>query len=114
MVCYQINNYGERHKDMQKDLLLKAISNIGLYTHSESAILKKMIEISINNIAVIQAKDLKNQIPLSHTAIYSSLKTLQLKGVITKLQSQPHSYELNQEKLEYAVNLYKNVHSKKS
>ncbi len=114
MVCYRINNYGERHKDMQKDLLLKAISNIGLYTHSESAILKKMIEISINNIAVIQAKDLKSQIPLSHTAIYSSLKTLQLKGVITKLQSQPHSYELNQEKLEYAVNLYKNVHSKKS
>jgi len=99
---------------MQKDLLLKAISNIGLYTHSESTILKKMIEISINNIAVIQAKDLKSQIPLSHTAIYSSLKTLQLKGVITKLQSQPHSYELNQEKLEYAVNLYKNVHSKKS
>ena len=99
---------------MQKDLLLKAISNIGLYTHSESAILKKMIEISINNIAVIQAKDLKSQIPLSHTAIYSSLKTLQLKGVITKLQSQPHSYELNQEKLEYAVNLYQNVHSKKS
>ena len=98
---------------MQKDLLLKAISNIGLYTHSESAILKKMIEISINNIAVIQAKDLKSQIPLSHTAIYSSLKTLQLKGVITKLQSQPHSYELNQEKLEYAVNLYKNVHSQK-
>ena len=73
-----------------------------------------MIEISITNIAVIQVKDLKSQIPLSHTAIYSSLKTLQLIGVITKLQSQPHSYELNQEKLEYAVNLYKNVHNKKS
>ena len=98
-------------KDMQKDLLFKAIPNIGLYTQAESAILKKMIEISINNIAVIQAKDLKKQIDLSHTAVYSSLKTLQLKGVITKLQSQPHSYELNQEKLEYALNLYKNVHN---
>ena len=28
-------------KDMQKDLLFKAIPNIGLYTQAESAILKK-------------------------------------------------------------------------
>jgi len=96
---------------MQKDLLLKAIPNIGLYTPAESAILKKMIKISIKNVAVIMAKDLKSQLSLSHTAVYSSLKTLQLKGIITKLQSQPNSYELNQEKLEYALNLYKNVHN---
>jgi len=96
---------------MQKDLLLKAIPNIVLYTPAESAILKKMIEISINNVAVIMAKDLKSQLFLSHTAVYSSLKTLQLKGIITKLQSQPNSYELNQEKLEYALNLYQNVHN---
>jgi Fe2+ or Zn2+ uptake regulation protein len=96
---------------MQKDLLLKAIPSIGLYTPAESAILKKMIEISINNVAVIMAKDLKKQLSFSHTAVYSSLKTLQLKGVITKLQSQPNSYELNQEKLEYALNLYQNVHN---
>jgi len=93
----------------KKDLLSKAISKIGLYTQAESAILNKMIEVSIDNIAVIQAKDLKKQIELSHTAIYSSLKTLQLKGIITKLQSQPHSYALNQEKLEYAINLYKSL-----
>jgi hypothetical protein len=96
---------------MQKDLLLKAVPSIGLYTPAESAILKKMIEISINNVAVIMAKDLKKQLSFSHTAVYSSLKTLQLKGVITKLQSQPNSYELNQEKLEYALNLYQNVHN---
>jgi predicted transcriptional regulator len=94
---------------MKKDLLYKAIPNIGLYTQAESAILEKMIKASIGDIAVIQAKDLKKQLNLSHTAIYSSLKTLQLKGVIEKLQSQSNSYKLNQEKLEYAVQLYKNM-----
>lgn len=94
---------------IQKDLLYKAISNIGLYTQAESAILEKMIRASIGNVAVIQAKDLKQQLNLSHTAIYSSLKTLQLKGIIEKLQFQRNSYRLNEEKLEYAVQLYKNV-----
>ena len=94
---------------MKKDLLYKAIPNIGLYKQAESAILEKLIRVSIDNIAVIQANDLKKQLNLSHTAIYSSLKTLQFKGVIEKLQSQSNSYKLNQEKLEYAIQLYKNV-----
>lgn len=94
---------------MKKDLLYKAIPNIGLYTQAESAILEKMIRVSIDNVAVIQASYLKKQLNLSHTAIYSSLKTLQLKGVIEKLQSQSNSYKLNREKLEYAIQLYKNM-----
>jgi len=94
---------------MKKDLLYKAIPNIGLYTQAESAILEKMIKVSIDNVAVIQANYLKKQLNLSHTAIYSSLKTLQLKGVIEKLQSQSNSYKLNREKLEYAIQLYKNM-----
>ena len=60
---------------MKKDLLYKAIPNIGLYTQAESAILEKMIKASIGDIAVIQAKDLKKQLNLSHTAIYSSCRS---------------------------------------
>ena len=93
----------------KKDLLFKAIPVVGLYTNAESSIIKKMINVAIGNVAVIQVKELKRQLDLSHTAVYSSLKTLQLKEVITKLQSQPHSYEINLIKLEHIITLYQNI-----
>ena len=95
----------------QKDLLIKAIPAVGLYTNAESSIINKMIHVAIGNVAVIQVKDLKKQLCLSHTSVYSSLKTLQLKNVITKLQTQSHSYEINLSKLEHVITLYQNIES---
>jgi predicted transcriptional regulator len=89
--------------------LIEAFIKVGLYTPAEASILKKMLEIETKGIVLVPAKTLKQVLNLSHTAIYSSLKTLQLKGVITKLSDQPHSYKINYLKLEEAISLYKKI-----
>lgn len=90
-------------------LLLEAFSNVGLYTQAETTILQKILEVETDSVAIIPAKNLKKVLKLSHTAIYSSLKTLQLKGVITKLNDIPHSYKVNYPKLDEAISLYKKM-----
>ena len=90
-------------------LLIEALNNVGLYTSAESTILQKILKVETDGVALIPAKILKDVLDLSHTAIYSSLKTLQLKGVITKSTDQPHSYKVNFQKLEEAINLYKKI-----
>lgn len=94
---------------IDNQLLFEAFSNVGLYTQAESTVLKKIIDVETDGVSVVPAKTLKQILQLSHTAIYSSLKTLQLKGVITKLTDQANSYKVNHTKLEEALSLYKKI-----
>lgn len=91
---------------LDKNKLLQALERVNVHTLVESKILQKFIALEENNIAVIKSKDLKEQLDVSHTAIYSSLKNLQLKGVITKIKTLRDSYELNEKKLASIIDIY--------
>lgn len=94
---------------VDNQLLFEAFSNIGLYTQAEAIVLQKILDVETDGVSVVPAKTLKQVLQLSHTAIYSSIKTLQLKGVIIKSNDQPHSYKVNHTKLEEAISLYKKI-----
>lgn len=98
--------------NISKSLLLEAIPNIGVYTRAETEILKKLIDIEVDNISVIPIKALKSQLSLSHTSVYSSLKSLQNKQLIEKVYNQSNSYKLNTDKLNHIIKLYKNINTK--
>ena len=70
-----------------------------------SNILKEMINVEENNIACIKAIYLTEKLKVSRTAIYSSLKMLELKGYIKKLRTLRDSYRLNEEKLQDILNI---------
>ena len=91
---------------LDKNKLLQALERVNVHTLVESKILQKFIALEENNIAVIKSKDLKEQLDVSHTAIYSSLKNLQLKGFITKIKTLRDSYELNEKKLASIIDIY--------
>jgi predicted transcriptional regulator len=91
---------------LNKTSLIEAIQRVRFFTTVENNILQELVKIEENKIAFIRAQDLKEKLNVSRTAIYSSLKNLQLKGCINKSHSLKDSYELNEEKLQSTIDIY--------
>ncbi len=92
--------------ELNKQHLTEAIQRVSLFTTVENNILQELIRVEKNNIAFIKAQDLKEKLNVSRTAIYSSLKNLQLKGYINKLHNLKDSYELKQNQLQSVLDIY--------
>ena len=95
--------------ELNKNKLQEALQTVALYTCTETQILQKFLNIETEGIVVIKSTDLQKQLGVSHTAIYSSLKNLEFKGVLIKLRDQRNSYKLNVEKLESIIKIYDNI-----
>lgn len=92
--------------ELNKKHLTEAIQRVSLFTTVENNILQELVRVEENNVAFAKAQDLKDKLNVSRTAIYSSLKNLQLKGCINKLHNLKDSYELNEEKLQSILDTY--------
>ena len=86
---------------IDKNKLKKAVSLSSFFTVAESNILQEMIDIEKDSVVIISPKELQFKLKLSHTAIYSSLKNLRLKGVLSKVEEKISCYKLNESKLEH-------------
>ncbi len=93
-----------------KDSLLKAVDNYDLYTPAEKKVLKTLIEISINNIAIISVKKLTALANISRPIVYKALATLQKDNTIERTihgTSKKRSFTIKQNKLLEIAQYYK-------
>jgi Fe2+ or Zn2+ uptake regulation protein len=94
-----------------KDLLLEAINSYEMYSNTQNALLKILVMLEINNVASVGIQYLMTQLKLSRAQVYNALRNLQNDDAITKIRlknTKQDSYQLNQEKLDYIVQLYHN------
>lgn len=73
-----------------KELLLKAIDNYDLLTQSGKIVLKSLIKLAIDDVVIINIKELSKLSKVSRPAVYSSLKILEDSGFIER-QTSPGS-----------------------
>lgn len=92
--------------NINKDNLLNALQRVTMFTNVENKMLQILIEVEDDNIAICSIANLIKKIAVSRTAIYSSLKNLQLKGFVVKLHNLKDSYEFNEEKLQFILDTY--------
>lgn len=93
-----------------KELLLKAIDHYDIYTSKQREILKALIGISVNDIAVITPKELTELLNTTKATIYYSLTRLKEDEIIITQKGKNdrfNAYRLNSTKLEDILTGYK-------
>ena len=70
-----------------KALLLKAIDNYELITHNERLVLKTLVQIAVDNIAVINIKKLSELTKVSRTLIYKAIDSFAQHGLVERGKS---------------------------
>jgi hypothetical protein len=79
-----------KNKDQNKELLMKAIDNYALLPKTGRVLLKTLINLAIDDIIVINIKELSKLSNISRPSVYSSLKVLEDNGFIQR-QNNPRS-----------------------
>ncbi len=93
-----------------KELLLKAIDHYDVYTPKQREILKILIGISVNDIAIITPRELTNLLGTTKATIYYSLTRLKDDEIIISQNGEKERfsmYRLNNTKLEDILTVYK-------
>ncbi len=93
-----------------KELLLKAIDSYDLYTPAAKKVLKTLMDISINNIAIISVKKLTQLSTISRPIVYKALATLQKDNVIERMiqgTSKKSSFTIKYNRLSEIEQYYK-------
>jgi len=86
-----------------------AIESSDYLTMSETIVLMKIIDLEENNISLLNPREIKNDLNLSHTAIYNAINKLKAKGIITQLNVKKNCYRINEESLDYLYKLSKKI-----
>ena len=73
-----------------KDLLMKAIDSYALFPPTGRILLKALINLAIDDVVIINIKELSNLCKISRPAVYSNLKILEDNQMIER-QNQPGS-----------------------
>ena len=105
-------------KDRQ--ILLDAINNYDLYNNTEKSVLKTLIDISINNVAIVSVKKLTVLSKVSIPMVYKALATLEKDMVVKRVihgTSKKSSFTINENKLyeitkHFKLHLEKNIYLK--
>lgn len=100
---------GKMETNNELELLIKAIDNYDLYIGSEKEILKTMLKIATDNIAIINANSLIQITGYSKPVIYKVIKKLERDKIIvnTNSKSEPKSrFKINQDKLDEIINAF--------
>jgi DNA-binding transcriptional ArsR family regulator len=93
-----------------KSLLMEAIDNYDAYSPKQREILKALVGISINDIAVITVARLVKQLDTTKPTVYSSLARLKDDEIIISMNKERerlNTYKLNSTKLDHIVTAYK-------
>lgn len=96
---------------MEKTLLLKAIEDFEPYTKPQRNMLKSLVGVSVENVANASCAYLMKNSNLSRPSIYLNLKKFEKEGFITRIKktgNKQDSFQLNEEKLNYIIQLYQN------
>lgn len=95
-----------------KEKLLEAIEDYTIYTPKQRELLKILVGISVDNIAVITPLALTKLLNTTKATIYHSIKCLTKDGIIqrdnTKSSYRFGEYHLNSEKLKSILTSYEN------
>src|SRR4051812_23562025 len=100
--------------DDKQKLIFEAIDNYELYAKSQRDILKLIINLAINDIAVVSVKYVVERTNVARSSVYNIMKNLQNDDVITKFRlknTRQDSYKINRKKLDYIVQVYSNKKS---
>ncbi|CAB4124149.1 MarR-type HTH domain containing protein [uncultured Caudovirales phage] len=92
-----------------KELLLKAIDDYDLLTQSGKIVLKSLIKLAIDDVVIINIKELSKLSKVSRPAVYSSLKILEDSGFIerqTSPGSRLSSFLLKPQRFNTIINYY--------
>ncbi len=93
-----------------RELLEKAIDNYDVYTPKQREILKTLVGISVNNIAIITPIKLTELLNTTRATIYYALARFKKDEVITSVNEEKerfNTYKLNNTKLEDILTCYK-------
>ena len=93
-----------------KELLLKAIDNYDVYTPKQREILKTLIGISVNDIAIITPRELIKLLNTTKATVYYSLTRLKEDEIIISQNGEKEqfsTYRLNNTKLDDILTIYK-------
>lgn len=82
------------------ELFKSTIETSEYFTMAESLILIKILDQEYNNMSLINPRDLRKELNLSHTSIYNAINKLKAKGFILKLSTHKNGYRVNRTKLE--------------
>jgi len=85
-----------------KELLLEAIDNYDVYSSMQAKILKTLINISVDDVAIIAPRTLSELIGTTRTTVYSCLSKLQKDGCIKILKDSGerlNTFKINKVKL---------------
>jgi hypothetical protein len=99
-------------KDKDKELLLEAIDNYDAYTLKQREILKILVGISVNDVAVITPRKLTGLLKTTRATIYYGLARLKKDGVIISKDENKerfNTFRLNNTKLEDIITSYKKM-----
>jgi Fe2+ or Zn2+ uptake regulation protein len=93
-----------------KELLLKAIDNYDVYTPKQREILKTLIGISVNDIAIITPRELTKLLNTTKATVYYSLTRLKEDEIIINQNGEKERFSihrLNNTKLDDILTVYK-------
>lgn len=93
-----------------KELLIEAIDNYDAYTPKQREILKTLVGISVNDIAIITPLKLTKLLKTTRATIYYGLARLKEDEAITNLKGTKerfNTYRLNNTKLEDILTIHK-------
>lgn len=92
-----------------QELLLEAIDSYDLLTSSGKIVLKSLIKLAIDDVIIINIKELSKLSKVSRPAVYSSLKILEDNGLIerqTNPGSRLSSFLLKPQRFNAIINYY--------
>lgn len=99
---------------MNLQLAVAAIEDYDVYTIAQRTILKVLVSTSINGVANVSAKYLQDIAKVAKPTVYLILSRLEKDGYISRIRaesSRQNSYRINEQNIEYIIQLY---NSKKS
>jgi DNA-binding MarR family transcriptional regulator len=92
-----------------KELLFSAIDNYALLSRAYRKVLKTLIKLAIDNVVVINIKDLSKLSKVSRPAVYAALKVLEKEKLINRHNnpgSRLSSFLLKPQKFEDIIKYY--------
>lgn len=93
-----------------KELMMKAIEEYSLYTPYQRQLLKSLVALSVNDVAIITPSKLARLTKMTRSAVYYALKRFESDGVVIRKKGQNNlinAFRLDALKLEDILTIYK-------
>lgn len=90
-----------------KDILYQAINSYGKYTDNQNKVLCALVDNAVNDMVFAPVTKLNKQTGVTRPTIYSTLKVLQIDGIIQKESDSKGLFKLNQDKISFIIDTYK-------